>query len=126
VAGNKGDCHFDMTTSPATFADDLAKALSNISGAALACEFAVPDTGTPVKPNEVNVQYAAKGTEAPVCLAKDTSKPCDGGANGWQFKKNADGSDDLTRVVLCGSACDALHDDPAGRVDVVRGCQSLE
>jgi von Willebrand factor type A domain len=126
VAGNQGDCHFDMTTSPGTFADDLAMALSNISGAALACEFAVPDTGTPVTPNEVNVQYSAEGKAAPICLPKDASKPCDGGANGWQFKKDASGNDDLTRVVLCGSACDTLRKDPAGRVDVIRGCQSLE
>jgi hypothetical protein len=124
--GDVGDCHFDMTKAPEKFATDLGAALSDISGAALSCEFAVPDTGTPVKPTEVNVQYSAMGKTAPVCLAKDDSKPCDGGAVGWQFAKAVDGTDDLTRVVLCGKACDDVRADPAALVEVIRGCASLE
>jgi hypothetical protein len=125
VAGNKGDCHFDMTMSPQTFAADLGAALSKISGAALACEFAVPNTGVPVREAEVNVQYSQGGKGEPVCLGKDAAKPCDGGANGWQFKKSADGTNDLTRVVLCGQACTMVRADAAAKVDVIRGCNSI-
>ncbi|MFC1643320.1 hypothetical protein ACFL5O_11670 [Myxococcota bacterium] len=125
LAGNQGDCHFDMTQSPETFASDLADALADISGAALACEFAVPETGTAIVPSEVNVQYTAMGSESPVCIPKEESTPCDARSNGWQFKKNVDGSDDLTHVVLCGSACDTVRQDAGARVDVVRGCRSV-
>jgi hypothetical protein len=103
----------------------LATALSDISGAALSCEFAVPDNGIPISPSEVNVQYKAMGTGAPVCMARDDSKACDGGANGWQFKKNPDGTDDLTHVVLCGAACDMVRADQAASVEVIRGCASI-
>ena len=123
---DEGDCHFDMTKNPETFAMDLAVALSDISGAALSCEFAVPDTGVPVSPTEVNVQYKAGGTGEPVCLPKDDSGACDGGANGWQFKKNPDGSDDLSHVVLCGPACDTIRGDSTAKVEVIRGCQARE
>jgi hypothetical protein len=119
-----GDCHFDMT-STTDFAADLAAALSDISGAALGCEFAVPDTGETVDPEFVNVQYRAGDGTAPDCLRFDDSAACDGGANGWQFAKNPDGSDNLARVVLCGAACDTVRADAAAQVDVILGCKVL-
>jgi hypothetical protein len=118
-----GDCHFDMTTST-DLAGDLASALDAISGAALSCEFPVPQIPDRAPSKNVNVQYRPGGTGEPVCLAYD-EHPCSGGANGWQFAKNAAGQDDLSKVVLCGAACDTVKKDPAVRVDVVLGCQAL-
>jgi hypothetical protein len=119
-----GNCHFDMT-STTDFAADLAAALSDISGAALGCEFAVPDTGGTVDPEFINVQYRAGTGGTPTCLRFDDSAACDAGANGWQFAKNPDGSDNLTRVVLCGGACDTVRADAAAQVDVILGCKVL-
>jgi hypothetical protein len=116
-----GDCHFDMTTST-DFAADLASALDAISGSALGCEFPVPQGAMPT--DNVNVQYRAGGTASPQCFGYDEG-PCDGGANGWQFAKNPDGSDDLSKVVLCGGACEMVQADPAIQVDVVLGCRRL-
>jgi len=116
-----GDCHFDMTTST-DFAADLASALDAISGSALGCEFPVPQAATPTE--NVNVQYRKGGTADPVCFGYD-ERPCDGGASGWQFAKKPDGSKDLGKVVLCGSACQTVQSDPAIQVDVVLGCQPL-
>ena len=59
-----------------------------------------------------------------VCFGYD-SGACEGGANGWQFAKNPDGTDNLSKVVLCGSACQMVQNDPAIQVDVVLGCQKL-
>ena len=115
-----GDCHFDMTRTT-DFAADIAAALQEISGAALGCEFAVPDTGAELDPDEINVQYTPGGGGTPVCFAKDDSGPCDS-VDGWQFAQHSDGTDDLSRVVLCGSACDAIRADAAARVDVILGC----
>lgn len=118
-----GDCHFDMTTST-DFASDLSAALDDIRGAALGCEFPVPQpTGAPPTRN-VNVQYRPGGSGAPECVGYDDS-PCASSSQGFQFAKHADGSDDLTKVVLCGAACDRIRNDPAIQVDVVLGCQPL-
>jgi len=122
-ATNAGDCHFDMTLSD-DFAAGLASALASVSGAALGCEFAVPSTSEALTPGSVNVQYRSDQGE-PQCFVYDPA-PCSGGANGWQFAKRADGSDDLSRVVICGSACDEVRADSMARVDVILGCETID
>ena len=117
-----GDCHFDMTSSP-DFAGALASALGSISGAALGCEFAVPSAGGQVDKGSVNVQYRGAKGEA-VCFKYD-DRACETSADGWQFAKRADGTDDLSRVVICGKACDSVRADAAARVDVVLGCETI-
>ncbi|HKU42681.1 MAG TPA: vWA domain-containing protein [Polyangiales bacterium] len=121
--GSSGDCHFDMTASN-DFAAALGSALGNISGAALGCEFAVPDTVEAITPDKVNVQFAGGGNQAAVCFEHD-DRPCEGGANGWQFAKKANGDKDLSRVVLCGAACDRVRADSGAQVDVVLGCDTI-
>ncbi len=121
--GTTGDCHFDMTATQ-DFAADLGAALNEISGSALGCEFSVPDVLDASDPPNVNVQYSEEGG-APICIAKDDTAPCNGGANGWQFAKNADGSDDVTKVVLCGQACDTVENIANVQVEVLVGCTSI-
>src|SRR5262249_51905075 len=121
-ASSAGDCHFDMTTSK-DFAAGLASALGSVSGAALGCEFSVPNTNSAVTPGSVNVQYRPEQGE-PVCFPYDPAA-CSGGSNGWQFAKRADGSDDLSRVVICGRACDQVRSDSMARVDVILGCETI-
>jgi len=117
-----GDCHFDMTTSQ-DFAASLSGALGAVSGAALGCEFAVPKTNVTVTAGSVNVQYRP-GQGAPECFAYDPA-PCSAGSNGWQFAKRADGSEDSSRVVICGRACDTVRADAMARVDVILGCETI-
>jgi hypothetical protein len=113
-----GDCHFDLTTA-ADFANVLGAALGKISGEAIGCEFRTPNGLSQM----VNVQYSASGS-APTCFRHDDAA-CNGGANGWQFKKAPDGSDDLTSVVLCGAACETVKSNPNTTVDVILGCASV-
>jgi von Willebrand factor type A domain len=123
ATGATGDCHFDMTATT-DFAAALGSALGNISGAALGCEFAVPDSVDTITPAKVNVQFAASGGKGSVCFAND-DRSCEGQANGWQFAKKPDGTPDLSRVVLCGAACDQVRADPTAQVDVVLGCDTI-
>lgn len=116
--GPNGDCHFDLSTQ-ADFAGVLRDALGKISGKALGCEFKTPPGGNGL----LNVQYSTNNGE-PVCFSQDPS-PCEGGANGWQFAKDAAGNDDPSRVVLCGAACETVKADPSTKVDVVLGCKSI-
>ncbi len=117
--GGVGDCHYDLTTDP-DFAGVLAQALGSISGKAIGCEFQTPPGGATTL---VNVQYSHAGSD-PICFPQDTS-PCDNGANGWQFGKDAAGNDDPSRVVLCGAACDTVRADPTASVDVILGCHAI-
>jgi hypothetical protein len=121
--GTSGDCHYDMSTSQ-NFAGELSGALAAISsGAALGCEFGVPALHGGVTEDQVNVQLTGSdGT--PTCFAYD-DRACDAGADGWQFARNADGSNDLSRVVICGAACQQIRADTAVRVDVILGCPTL-
>ena len=118
-----GDCHFDMT-STTDFAEDLSAALDEISGSAIGCEFPVPQLPDRAPTDNVNVQFRPGGVGAPQCIGLDEG-PCGGGANGWQFGTHADGSADLSRVVLCGDACRKVQNDPQVQVDVVLGCQPI-
>jgi hypothetical protein len=113
-----GDCHHDLTTA-ADFAQVLGEALGDITGQALGCEFATPNGVSRM----INVQYTI-GEEAPTCLAFD-ERPCSGGADGFQFAKHPDGTDDLSKVVLCGAACDRVKSDPGIAIDVILGCQTV-
>ena len=122
-ASAAGDCHFDMTTTQ-DFAGALASALGSVSGAALGCEFSVPKTNVVVTPGSVNVQYRSDKA-APECFSYDPAA-CTAGSNGWQFAKRSDGTDDLSRVVICGSACDRVRADPMARVDVILGCETID
>lgn len=114
-----GDCHFDLTQG-GDFGVVLRGALGEISGQAARCEFATPPGGSA----RINVQYASGGG-APSCFAH-VAGPCDGSESGWQFPKDPSGADDLSRVVLCGTACDEVRADPTAAVDVILGCDVLE
>ena len=116
---DQGDCHYDLTQG-ADFGKVLETALSEISGHALTCEFPTPDGMSRM----INVQYTASGNAKPLCLPFD-QRACEGGADGFQFAKRADGTDDLSRVVLCGAACERVRHDSGGSVDVVLGCDSV-
>jgi Mg-chelatase subunit ChlD len=116
--GTAGNCHFDLSAQ-SDFAGVLRDTLGKISGKALGCEFGTPPGGSDL----VNVQYSKNGGE-PTCFQQDLG-PCEGGANGWQFAKDTAGTEDRSRVVLCGAACDTVKADPSTRVDVVLGCQVL-
>jgi len=103
-----GDCHFDMTTS-LNFADDLASTLEQISGTVLTCEMDVPTnpTGDGVDLSKVNVDVNEVQYYATDCSVE--------GNTGWQY------SDDQTRIILCGDACDAAMEQNA-TVSIVLGC----
>jgi hypothetical protein len=83
----------------------------------LSCEFTVPppkDGGT-IDPNKVNVSFTPSGGSSTEVL-QDNNKPCDQGADGWQWDSTK------TKVLLCGSTCDKVKADDGGKIDIVVGC----
>jgi hypothetical protein len=120
AVADRGDCHFDMTTSQ-SLSEDLARTFSEISGQALGCEFDLPlgqPGGGPIDLNRVNVRYK-RGDGSEISVLKDADRPCDSGADGWQYTA------DQKKIVLCGSICQEVKNDASAQVDIVLGCQSL-
>ncbi len=74
-----------------------------------------PPPGEMLDPARVNVTFTASDGKA-VDFVKDDSKPCNEGANGWQY------SADKAHVLLCGDACKTARADPGGKVEVIFGC----
>jgi hypothetical protein len=117
------ECHFDMTRS-SDFAKDLGDALQRIGGSsAMTCDFDVPKAadGKPVDTQTINVDYFKAGNSADpaakVELYRDDTKPCEAGANGWQYIEGN------TRIRVCGATCDQVHTDAKAQVVVSVGCQ---
>lgn len=92
---------------------DIAKSIA----AKVACEVAVPPppAGEVFDPAKIGVIYSPS-TGGTVPIARDDSKPCAGGANGWQL------SPDGKKLILCGTACSGLKADPGGKVSIQFGC----
>jgi len=116
-----GDCHMDMTLPGMNFADELQKNLAAISAHALSCELEVPDQpdGGSIDYGKVNVVYTPSSTGQPETLPYDDQHPCSDSSNqGWQY------ADNHTKIILCGSACDRIKNDPGAEVSVAFGCQT--
>jgi hypothetical protein len=109
-------CHFDMTQEP-DFAAALRRALAEIVGATLNCEYPVPPppAGQELNPNLVNVVFTSSDGDEHEVLQSAAPEDC---TSGWRY------SDDGNSVILCGESCDLVKADPAGSVEVLFGCET--
>jgi hypothetical protein len=113
-----GDCHVDLTQSGASFGTALSSALLTASRLAIPCEVELPAN---IDANVVDFSRAVvrvtSSTGAVVRVPEDRTAACEFGANGWQYE------DGNARVVLCGTACEALRSDRGSKVTVELGCR---
>jgi hypothetical protein len=107
------NCHFDVS-SGGDFSMGLRQALQSIVGQTLSCDLPAPSVEAGDL-NLVNVLYKPQNRER-VLVRQDTTHPCNGGANGWQYAENN------TRIRLCGDTCTQVKSDPGGQLAVVLGC----
>jgi Mg-chelatase subunit ChlD len=110
-------CHFDMTTEP-DLATALRDALEEIATRVRSCEYPIPEppTGQALDPDLVNVIYTPEGRDAETIARDASASDC---SEGWQY------STDGGSIVLCGSACDRVREDPTGAVEVLFGCETV-
>ncbi len=82
----------------------------------LSCEYVpTPPAGKTLDPNKVNVNFTPSGgTSQPIL--QDNNKPCDQGADGWQWDPSK------TKILLCGATCDKVKADENGQIDLEFGC----
>lgn len=104
-------CHYDLTDPSLDFATALAAALADIGESVLSCEYTIPPNpdGT-FDAAKVNVRLIDEAGE-PTTIPRDRSR-----TDGWDY------TDDGTRILLHGPACDRALGLRMGRIDVLFGC----
>ncbi len=87
--------------------------------ATVACELPVP---TPKDGGKIDYELVNVSTVSSKGAAKDiyqdATKPCDGGADGWQYNS------DKSKIILCGASCDNVRNDAGSKVTVQFGCET--
>jgi hypothetical protein len=110
-----------LLTSTADLTQRLQQALDEIRGAAIACEFAIPQgKAGAIDFNRVNVRHTgAGGTEE--LLYVESADRCDPMRGGWYYDVSPS-KGTPTRVLVCGASCQRFKMDAAAKVDLVFGC----
>lgn len=107
-------CHYDLTDPGLDFATGLRDALAAIGDAVISCEYEIPENPDgEFDEARVNVVVVDESSTEDT-IPRDTTR-----ANGWDY------SDDGTRIILHGAACDRAEALRGGRIDVQFGCPTL-
>lgn len=98
---------------------EFRKALAEVRGQALPCDFALPEkvVNGSIAIDQVNVVYSKGGDGEKEFFPQSPS--CDG--DGWHY----DDPQNPTKIVLCPSTCATLKADWNGKLDVELGCQTI-
>jgi hypothetical protein len=96
---------------------EFQKALAQVRGEALPCEYQIPDKveGGQVNVGDVNVLITPNGGSAAV-LPQDVT--C--GAKGWKY----DDPVKPTKIIFCPASCQALKTDFGAKVQILLGCKT--
>lgn len=96
---------------------EFQKALAQVRGEALPCEYLIPDKveGGAVNVGDVNVLVTPKGGNSAV-LPQDAK--C--GAKGWKY----DDPVKPTKIILCPASCQSLKTDFGAKVQILLGCKT--
>lgn len=95
-------------------AAQFQKALAQVQGEGLGCEFPLPPDSSKYDKDAVNVRYT-KGDESGT-IDLDRSVGCK--AEGWDYDNDAA----PTKLILCGATCAQVKNDGLAKIDVVLGC----
>jgi hypothetical protein len=112
-------CHFQITPGGGKTAlqleQDFLDAINKIRGDISSCNFLLEKTdgGGPIDPALVNVIFD-DGSGAQTLIPQDK-------LNGWTY----DDFKNPTRVILHGTMCDTVKNDPNGSVDILLGCKTV-
>ena len=104
-------CHYRLETG--SFEADLTRALDEIRGRAVSCEFAVDADPSRVDPARVNVNVTT-GSGGATVVPRDVDHN-----NGWDYSAG------MRSVVLHGPACQRVLADDGAQVRIVFGCPTI-
>jgi von Willebrand factor type A domain len=108
-------CHFQVTPggSVSQLTQQFVDAINKIRGAAASCEYTLSKSGGTADPSQVNVVYTDQGGQDHVLVQDDQ--------NGWSY----DDPTNPSKVILHGSDCDQVKNDPSGKISIVLGCKTV-
>ena len=117
-AGGTNKAFIVSTANQAAVGTEFSTAMSQIRGASLACEYALPQppAGQTLDLQKVNVQYTAGGASAATLKYSEGCTTADG----WRY----DNAQNPTKILLCQSSCDKAKTDATAKIDLVLGCQT--
>ncbi len=120
MAGATGHAAFIVDGAGTTTQTDLAKALDEIRVLTLPCDYEIPAPTTGmIDPTKVNVRFTPSGQAAVNFLNVPNVAACATDAQTWYY----DNAQTPTHVIMCPTACDALHQQGA-KIEVVFGCKT--
>jgi hypothetical protein len=102
---------------------ELLTALNAIRGETLSCDFPMPeatDDKMKIDPAKVNVTFTPSGGMAATLPQTKDDKSC-GTTKGWHY----DDAKSPKKIVLCPAACDLVRADPAPKLEILLGCETL-
>jgi hypothetical protein len=102
-------CHYSLRAG--SFEADLTRALDEIRGRAISCEFEVNADPSRVDPTRVNVNYQGAADAMSRLIVRDVDH-----RDGWDYANG------MRTIVLYGPACDRVRTDSGARVRIVFGC----
>lgn len=99
----------------------LAQAMNDIRGAALPCDYALPNGGA-VDPSKVNIEFSDAGQTATTIANVGDASGCDPSAGGWYY----DNPTAPTRAIVCPVTCTTFKAAAdTSTVNVVLGCDTV-
>jgi hypothetical protein len=115
TAASSNLCYFEVDptagVTPAQLTQQFEDAINTIRGQIASCTFALQDVdGGVIDPTKVNVIFTP-GSGQPVELTQDP-------ANGWTY----DNPSNPKEVILNGTACANMKNDPMGKISIILGC----
>lgn len=120
-AGGTGQAHL-VTVGP-NMAEDFKNKLEAIRGASMDCEFKLPNGGTGLDYNQVNVLYVAHDKQKYDLYYVGSPNACDPNIGGWYYDVDPKGGTP-TKIVLCPQNCGFIQG-YGGSVEIKIGCETI-
>jgi hypothetical protein len=118
VGGGTGSAFIVDTN--ANVVQQFEAALTSIQKNALGCEYTIPQPAMGMLDfGKINVQYTPGVPPSQVLPNVPDAASCTN-AGGWYYDNNAA----PTKILFCPSTCTSVKADPAGKVDILLGCDT--
>jgi hypothetical protein len=107
------------------FSGPLTDVVRQIRAAEAGCEYALPPVGAGLDYRTINLEIAGLVSSTPsastVVVQVKNRQACDGTSLEWYY----DDPYHPTRVITCGSTCNAIHTSSGTSARILVGCQTL-
>jgi hypothetical protein len=105
----------------------LQSALKLVRTSAIACQYAIPQSDTPLDFDKVNVNFSPDASSQSQVIyyvsGSDDSK-CDPVNGGWHYDHDPKESGTPTQVIACPQSCTKFQANPNAHVDIALGCKT--